>query len=174
VDTPTGETVSITFFAPDPDYFDEREIRLLHGVRNALTFAIAKLALDSRRLDAEEALAASERGYHTAFDSLPQPTMVYDIETMRFLAVNEAAISRYGYSRREFLTKSFDDICVMGEAPGHPGTVPKAERELAGEQVWTHRDAQRNEFSVLAFTRPMEWAGKHAEMLVVVEVARVA
>jgi hypothetical protein len=33
----------------------------------------------------------------------PQPMWAYDLETLSFLAVNEAAIHHYGYSRDEFL-----------------------------------------------------------------------
>ena len=33
------------------------------------------------------------------FSRHPRPTWVFDLETLRFLAVNDAAIELYGYSR---------------------------------------------------------------------------
>jgi two-component system cell cycle sensor histidine kinase/response regulator CckA len=51
----------------------------------------------------EEALRESERRYRLLFEESPQPMWVYDLSTLRFLAVNDAACRHYGYSREEFL-----------------------------------------------------------------------
>jgi PAS domain-containing protein len=37
--------------------------------------------------------------YQILFDSNPQPMWVYEAKTLRFLAVNEATVRHYGYSR---------------------------------------------------------------------------
>ena len=58
----------------------------------------------------EEALRKSEAQYRLLFESNPQAMWVYDLETRRFLAVNNAAIQRYGYSRAEFLGMTIEDI----------------------------------------------------------------
>ncbi|HEY6245694.1 MAG TPA: PAS domain S-box protein [Pyrinomonadaceae bacterium] len=58
----------------------------------------------------EEALRKSEAQYRLLFESNPQAMWVYDLETRRFLAVNNAAIKRYGYSRAEFLAMTIEDI----------------------------------------------------------------
>jgi len=39
--------------------------------------------------------------YRRLFDELPVPMFIFDSRTFRFLAVNNAAISVYGYSREE-------------------------------------------------------------------------
>ncbi len=44
-----------------------------------------------------------ERPDDLPIDVLPEPIWVVDKETLRFLAVNEAAVRKYGYSRDEFL-----------------------------------------------------------------------
>ena len=48
-------------------------------------------------------LRSSEERHRALFDSGPTPMWVIDSTTLRFLAVNEAAIHHYGYSREEFL-----------------------------------------------------------------------
>jgi PAS domain S-box-containing protein len=53
---------------------------------------------------------AREREYRDLFDSNPNPMWVYDLETLGFLAVNDAAVARYGYSREEFLSMRISDI----------------------------------------------------------------
>jgi PAS domain S-box-containing protein len=54
--------------------------------------------------------SASEGQYQTIFDRYPHPAWILDRATLRFLAVNAAAVERYGYSREEFLAMSYPDI----------------------------------------------------------------
>src|SRR5438445_2728152 len=44
-------------------------------------------------------LRTSEERYRGLFDANPQPVWVYDVESLDFLAVNQAAVNHYGYSR---------------------------------------------------------------------------
>jgi PAS domain S-box-containing protein len=55
-------------------------------------------------------LMASEERYRSLFDTLPLPMWVVDRESLRFLAVNEAAVVRYGYTRDELLSMTVLDI----------------------------------------------------------------
>jgi PAS domain S-box-containing protein len=48
-------------------------------------------------------LHASERRAAMLFDANPHPMWIYDPETFAFLAVNDAALRQYGYTREEFL-----------------------------------------------------------------------
>jgi len=59
---------------------------------------------------AEEALRQSEARYRILFDANPEALWVYDRETLKFLAINDAAITRYGYSREEFLSMTILEI----------------------------------------------------------------
>ena len=52
----------------------------------------------------------SEEKYRFMFANNPQPNWIYDIETLSFLEVNEAAIVHYGYSKEEFLSMTLKDI----------------------------------------------------------------
>ena len=40
--------------------------------------------------------------YEILFESNPFPMWIYDLETLKFLAVNDAALLKYGYSKEEF------------------------------------------------------------------------
>lgn len=64
----------------------------------------------SDRKQAEESLRRSEERYRLLFDSVPLPTWVVDQQSRRFLAVNDAAVQLYGYSRIEFLNRTIMDI----------------------------------------------------------------
>lgn len=63
---------------------------------------------DHRR--AEETLRESESRYRLLFDRNPYPIWVYDIESLIFLAVNDAACDKYGFSRQEFLELTVNDV----------------------------------------------------------------
>jgi PAS domain S-box-containing protein len=59
---------------------------------------------------AQDALRESEMRYRVLFENSPLPKWLFDVETLRFLAVNDAAVRTYGYSREEFLMMSVKDI----------------------------------------------------------------
>src|SRR5512134_172887 len=48
--------------------------------------------------------------YRMLFESSPLPMWVFDAETLRFIAVNDAAVRLYGYTRAEFLQMSATDV----------------------------------------------------------------
>lgn len=58
----------------------------------------------------DEALKESEERYRTMFENIPLPTMVYDLNTLSIVDINEAAIRHYGYTRNDFLNMTIKDI----------------------------------------------------------------
>jgi PAS domain S-box-containing protein len=66
---------------------------------------------------ANKALEESEKRYGDLFRLSPLPLWVYDCATLRFLTVNEAAVTQYGYSKEEFLSKTIVDIRPPEEIP---------------------------------------------------------
>jgi diguanylate cyclase (GGDEF)-like protein/PAS domain S-box-containing protein len=72
----------------------------------------------------EAGLRDSETNFRRLFDVNPLPMWLYDASTHAFLAVNDAAINQYGYSRTEFLAMSVDDL-----AASTPQTGPTRRRD---------------------------------------------
>ena len=62
-------------------------------------------------------IKASENHYRLLFESNPTPIYTYDQETLAFLAVNEAAVRHYGYSKEDFLEMTLRDIALPEEIP---------------------------------------------------------
>ena len=77
-------------------------------VRNMRTAAALTRKLAAQAID----LGESEQQYRLLFEHNPNPMWVYDDSTREFLAVNEAAIERYGYTREEFLSMTRHDLRV--------------------------------------------------------------
>ena len=57
-----------------------------------------------------EKLKKSEKNYRHLFEFSPVPMWVYDLHTLHFLDVNEAAIKHYGYSKEIFMEMRIRDI----------------------------------------------------------------
>src|SRR5579871_814676 len=55
-------------------------------------------------------LVSSLSRYQALFDQSPRPAYVFDLETLSFIEVNQAALRHYGYSREEFLALTADVI----------------------------------------------------------------
>jgi len=79
-----------------------------------LAWLLVKSARRRRRaavLRAEaDALRQSEESFRLLFESNPHPMWVWDMATRRHLAVNDAAVEHYGYSREEFLAMPIVDL----------------------------------------------------------------
>lgn len=71
----------------------------------------------TERQRAEVALQKQNEEYRILFESNPCPMYVCAEDTLEFLAVNEAAVKHYGYSREEFLSMTVLDICPAEDVP---------------------------------------------------------
>lgn len=93
----------------------------------------------AERTWAEDELLKSENKYRHLFESNPHPMWVYDLETLAFIEVNDAALQHYGYSRDEFLTMTIKDIRPPEEIPRLLGNISKINAGLDKAGIWTHR-----------------------------------
>src|SRR5579863_382500 len=74
---------------------------LVHPIEPGELLATVRALLRLCRVERE--LRESEARYRTIFESSPLPCWLFDIATLRFRAVNGAAVRTYGYSHEEFL-----------------------------------------------------------------------
>jgi PAS domain S-box-containing protein len=93
----------------------------------------------TERKRAEEELRRSEQRYRLLFDSNPQPMWVFDLETLRFLEVNEAAVRHYGYSREDFLSMTIKDIRPAEDVPAFFDYILQRATQHEEAGVWRHR-----------------------------------
>jgi two-component system, cell cycle sensor histidine kinase and response regulator CckA len=75
-----------------------------------LQFVSTQIAQAIERKRSEERLKDSESRYRLLFEASPEAMYVFDVATLGILAVNDAAIARYGYTRAEFLAMNIRDI----------------------------------------------------------------
>jgi two-component system cell cycle sensor histidine kinase/response regulator CckA len=138
--------------------------------------ALALVARDvSDRKRAERALRASEEQYRLLFDNNPQPMWVYDGDSMRFLAVNDAAVRHYGYSREEFVSMTLRDIRPPEELPDFEAQV-RGRRDSATREAfdplrtWRHRRKDGSLIEVAVSVSPIRFEQREAWLVLAIDV----
>ena len=133
--------------------------------------SVLSLVLDvTARKQIEEALRESEAQYRLLFESNPHAMWVYDLETLRFMAVNDAAVEQYGYTREEFFGMTIleirpsEDVPKLHEVLAH--AVPGLDR--AGE--WRHRKKNGNLITVEITSHQLNFAGRRAELVMAIDI----
>lgn len=119
----------------------------------------------------EEALRSSEARYRLLFEDNPHPMWVYDLETLGFLAVNEAAVGHYGYSREQFLAMTIADIRPAEDVPRLLSSVRKVrDGALDKAGLWRHRKADGSLIDVEIRSHVLEFGGRRAELVLAHDV----
>jgi PAS domain S-box-containing protein len=120
----------------------------------------------------EAALRDSEERYRLLFEGNPLPMLVYDLESLSYVAANEAAVRQYGYSRQELLRLRVDDLAV----PGDPELERfKADRfeprpDLVHVGHRRHRRQDGTELDVDMTSLALAFGGRAARLIVVRDV----
>jgi diguanylate cyclase (GGDEF)-like protein/PAS domain S-box-containing protein len=82
---------------------ERREVDALLSVAGQVSRAVENARL-------LEALRQSAASFRLLFEDNPLPMWVYDLETLAFLEVNDAAVAEYGYTRDQFLSMQIIDV----------------------------------------------------------------
>ncbi|PYO96181.1 MAG: hypothetical protein DMD61_14495 [Gemmatimonadetes bacterium] len=145
-------------------------IRYGETEKHILQFVSTQVAMAVERKRTEEQLHESERKYRLLFETNPEPMFVYDFETLRILAVNDAAITRYGYSEREFLERTIRDIRSPDDQARLDEELGRRPDEGAVRTGVRHRAKDGKLFEVDLVTRPLEFAGRRARLILAHDV----
>ncbi len=133
-------------------------------------YAVARDITERKR--AEDLLRESEDRHRKLFDNNPHPTWVFDRETVRFLAVNAAAVRKYGYTRDEFLAMTLKDIRPPEDIPAMLETVKALGDENESSGAWRHRLKDGTVIETENTSYAMTFLGRLARVVVAVDVTQ--
>ncbi|MGD1044482.1 MAG: PAS domain S-box protein [Bacteroidota bacterium] len=122
----------------------------------------------------EEQLQASELRYRLLFKANPHPMWLYDIDTLQFLEVNDAAVHYYGYNREEFLSMSIKDIRPEEDVQNLTEHLQQtAEHDGIQEAgVWRHRKKNGEVIEVEIISHTLEFNGHNAKMILATKITK--
>ncbi|NOT05403.1 MAG: PAS domain S-box protein [Anaerolineales bacterium] len=122
------------------------------------------------RKQADEKLRASEETYRYLFANHPHPMWIYDLKTLAFLEVNDAAIEKYGYSRAEFLQMSIKDIRPVEELPPLMENLAKERQVLEYSEGWHHRLKDGRVIDVSITSHTIQFSGYEAVLVIAQDI----
>ena len=124
----------------------------------------------TKRKQAEQAMLESEQRYAALFEAAPLPMWVFNDDTDQYplMAVNDAAVEEYGYSREEFLQMNAFDVHP-------PGEFARLRKQLAGTATlrkasWNHRRKDGHVFPVDVVSKSIRYAGKSARFVMALDL----
>lgn len=86
----------------------------------------------------EKELSEYKTYYENIFNNNSQPMWIYEIETLRILDVNDAAVQHYGYTRTEFLSMTIMDIRPTEDIDALLDDVMKVHNTYNNAGIWRH------------------------------------
>jgi PAS domain S-box-containing protein len=137
----------------------------------ARIYAVGGIATDVTQLRAAEtAIAESERKYRLLFEGNPNPMWLYEAATLRILAVNTAAVVKYGYSRDEFLTMTISDLRFPEDlAPLH-AALQRIGDNYDESGPWRHRRKDGSYLLVHIISHVINFEGRRARLVLPIDV----
>jgi PAS domain S-box-containing protein len=99
------------------------------------------------------------------FEGNPYPMFVFDLETLRFLAVNDAAVNHYGYSRAEFLTMTTQDLRPPEGVPVLLEDLAQATDGVHVRALRRHRKKDGNILQVEIRAHSIQFNGRRARLV---------
>ena len=115
----------------------------------------------------EGSLNPGDAGYRLLFDLHPDPMWVYDVDTLRFLAVNDSAVKHYGYSPEQFLAMRITDLRPEEDRP----VLARRLQELEGGadgivHEWRHLLADGTVIDVEVGSEELPFRGRRSRVVV--------
>ncbi|HEX6732015.1 MAG TPA: PAS domain S-box protein [Pyrinomonadaceae bacterium] len=124
----------------------------------------------TERKNFEQRLRDSEERYKLLFESTPQPIWVYHENTLRFVAVNEAATRTYGYTREQFLSMTVNDLRPREDIPALLIKNAANQNELVISSPWRHQTSDNRIIYVELSSHPIVFDGKNSRLVIVNDV----
>ena len=106
------------------------------------------------------------------FEQHPHPMWIYDLKSLRFLAVNDAAIQNYMYSREEFETMTIEGLDSSDGLPVCRGRLADVASESSAPRICRHRRKDGTILEAEITSHVMMFNGRKAHLVLASDVTR--
>jgi two-component system, cell cycle sensor histidine kinase and response regulator CckA len=137
---------------------DGPAMKLTHSAESDLSFSKSPMLLDYS-------------AFSLLFDHNPRPMWVYDVETLRFLAVNDAAVRNYLYSRRQFAMMTMDQLLASEGQMSYVDKLGSLLDDTSKPNACRIRRKDRTEIVVELTTQHILFKGRRARMVLATDVS---
>jgi PAS domain S-box-containing protein len=124
----------------------------------------------TERMKMVEALEASEERYRRIFAATPLPMWVTEIHTPYFLAVNDAAVEKYGYTREEFQAMSALDLQAEEDRDLVKQQLLGRDPSLPAHFVRRHVTKSGQIITVEITAQPFQFGGRDARLILAMDI----
>ena len=127
-------------------------------------FATIKALLRMR--EAEELRRETEQRYEFLFESSSLPTWIVDVSTFEFLAVNQAAVTHYGWSKEEFLQNRIQNIFPGEDVPVLEDYFTNIHDDVPNAVEWRHKNKLGKIIEVQVIWHELLYRGRRAVLII--------
>ena len=115
------------------------------------------------RRKSEEELKLSENKYRLLFEKNPMPMWMVSLPDNNFLAVNDAAVEFYGYTKDEFLKMNINDITIKNQGLADP-LSENSKVGINNTGLWQHKKRNGEEATVSIKTHDIIFEGNPVKL----------
>ena len=144
--------------------YDVRDLEFLESVGGHIA-----LAIERRR--AEEELRRNESILRLLFEHNPLPTWLYELESLRFLRVNQAATALYGYSLDEFVEMTILNVYPEAQRAKALDYIRGMQSHVEEHEFWQHQSKDGQVFEVECISHELSYAGKQVRLVVAQDIS---
>ena len=113
-----------------------------------------------------------EESLRLLFEGSPVPMWVSDRETLRFMAVNDAALACYGYSRDQFMSMTVPDLRPQEDRERFAEFLRSLQPVQFSENVGQHTTSDGRIIDVSVHSRALTYAGRNARLTVIYDISK--
>jgi PAS domain S-box-containing protein len=115
-------------------------------------------------------LKQQEELYRLVFETNPSPMWIFETDSLRILAVNEAAIRQYGYSKREFLNLTILELRSEEDRAATMAALSSAKAPSHFSGLFRHLRKDGSEILVEIYSSPLLFKKKPARITTAIDV----
>jgi PAS domain S-box-containing protein len=139
---------------------DQRPVRMIGAIQDI-----------TARKRSEETILASEEKYRQIFYKNPFPTWIFDLDSLKIVEVNDAALEKYGFGKKEFYQLTMRDIHSPGEAEIFMEYLKGiTEAEPGGQKLWHHHKKEGDMMIVEITPHLIDYFGKMCMQVIINDV----